>query len=198
MVGGVAQQEERRPCRPDTPDHPRPPSEYYTYDGLTKIKKRDIIINMKTLIRGIEIQIDKDELWRLKKNKYYAMKFKNGKIYFYRHKMIDYKYYTHKLHREIAKTPLKLICDHINGNTLDNRKCNLRNCSHAENIRNQNLHRDNRSGYRGVSRHKNKWRAQIVVNYRHINIGSFETKEKAYEAYKKEAKKYFKKYANIS
>ncbi len=39
------------------------------------------------------------------------------------------------MHRLIAGTPLGLVCDHLNGNTLDNRRCNLENITHIENMK---------------------------------------------------------------
>lgn len=56
-----------------------------------------------------------------------------------------------QLHRLIMDTPNGLVVDHINRNTLDNRKSNLRNVSNSENIKNSSLRKDNRSGRKGVS-----------------------------------------------
>ena len=41
------------------------------------------------------------------------------------------------MHREIAKTKPGMLTDHINRNKLDNRKENLRFCSHRENMKNR-------------------------------------------------------------
>lgn len=37
-----------------------------------------------------------------------------------------------QMHRQIAETPRGMVCHHINGNGLDNRLCNLYNCTKTE------------------------------------------------------------------
>lgn len=65
--------------------------------------------------------------------------------------------------------------DHINHNTLDNRKCNLRIVTKSQNQMNCN--------YKGVSYTKNnKWYAHIKLNQRMINLGVYVDKEEAYLA----------------
>jgi hypothetical protein len=57
------------------------------------------------------------------------------------------------------------------------------------NMRNQKLHVDSSSGYKGVSLRANgKWRAYIVVDYKQKNLGHFDTAEEAYAAYCRSAK----------
>lgn len=70
--------------------------------------------------------------------------------------------------------------DHINGVKHDNRLCNLRNVSHAENTRNASLRSDNSSGVSGVYLRENRrqWRAQIGA----VNLGTFDTFEEAVAA----------------
>lgn len=55
--------------------------------------------------------------------------------------------------------------DHINGDTLDNRRANLRIATHAQNLQNMTAHRDARSPYRGVDWFKphGKWRARACI-----------------------------------
>lgn len=74
--------------------------------------------------------------------------------------------------------------DHINGDTLDNRICNLRSVSHRENMMNASLPSDNKSGRIGVCFNKKtgKWLATIKINRRHKYLGDFTLKEDAIAA----------------
>lgn len=102
------------------------------------------------------------------------------------------------MHREIMKAKPGELLDHVNKDTLDNRKKNLRFCSRSTNAMNCKIHKHNTSGYKGVSKFNNKWRAYIVKNNKQIYIGLFESKEKAAKAYNKKAKELFKEFASIN
>lgn len=94
----------------------------------------------------------------------------------------------------------KCNLDHINGNTLDNRIENLRECNQQQNNGNHHvLNANNTSGYRGVSwkNDKRKWKAYINRNDRQYHLGYFSTKEAAYEAYKAAAISHFGEFANV-
>lgn len=71
--------------------------------------------------------------------------------------------------------------DHVNRVTSDNRFCNLRLATNAENHQNCGMPKNNSSGFIGVDFHKpkNKWRATIKVNGKGKHIGYFDTKEAA-------------------
>lgn len=75
--------------------------------------------------------------------------------------------------------------DHINLNTLDNRRCNLRVATFSQNGMNRGKYSRNTSGYKGVSWDKEcgKWRAQIMKQGKPYKIGRFDTPEEAYAAY---------------
>ena len=75
-----------------------------------------------------------------------------------------------------------LIVDHINGNVLDNRKCNLRLCTRAENARNVKKSKSNTSGYIGVSKEYKKWLACVTLNGKAYRVGRFEDKVEAARA----------------
>src|SRR3990167_1019609 len=77
---------------------------------------------------------------------------------------------------------------HQNGDGLDNRRQNLRVCTHAENGANrQRLNRNNTTGVNGVYRHHKakKWQAQIMRNRKAIYLGLFSKKSDAVAAVKK-------------
>jgi hypothetical protein len=85
------------------------------------------------------------------------------------------------LHRLITDCPEGKLVDHINLDSLDNRKSNLRIVSHSENMQNLNMKKRNTSGYRGVyfKKSQNKWAAQVRVNGKAIHGGYFNTSEEA-------------------
>ncbi len=90
------------------------------------------------------------------------------------------------MHREIlgVKNP-KVAVDHIDGDGLNNRRCNLRVVTWSENLRNRSgPQRNNCSGYLGVCWNKKdkKWVAQIKANGKIKYLGSFKTAEEANEA----------------
>lgn len=99
-----------------------------------------------------------------------------------------------KMHRYIMNTPENMECDHINHDTLDNRKSNLRNVTHHQNVMNSKIRKDNKTGYKGVYLFKGKIKAHIRVGGKNVHLGTFETLEKASEAYENKAKEVFGKY----
>jgi len=104
------------------------------------------------------------------------------------------------MHREILACPKSKVIDHISGDSLDNRKVNLRCCTHAENFRNQGISKHNTSGAKGVvwnKRNKN-WNARITVDRKRIHLGCFNDKVTAIKQYNLAAKKYHEQYARIN
>lgn len=91
------------------------------------------------------------------------------------------------MHRLIMKTPAGIECDHVYHNTLDNRKSELRNVTHSQNIINQDARKNNKLKIKGVYTHHKKFRAVITKNGRQILLGTFNTPEEAREVYEKAA-----------
>ncbi len=87
-----------------------------------------------------------------------------------------------RLHRFVLhKTSLPdgYVVDHINGNTFDNRKCNLRIVTHADNCRNR-APIDAHTGLpRGVTQRNGRYRARVMYNYTNHWLGTFDTIEAA-------------------
>lgn len=79
------------------------------------------------------------------------------------------------LHREICKPERHLLVDHINGDTLDNRRSNLRAVTPQRNAL-------NRKKPTGVSRVGNRWRSSITLNGKKVHLGYYATEEEARKA----------------
>lgn len=94
----------------------------------------------------------------------------------------------------------KCKIDHINGNTLDNRKCNLRIVSSQQNMMNRSSSPNASSKYIGVSRHtkSNKWHSVIIFNGKSIFLGSFDNEEDAARARDIGTKKYFGEFGRLN
>ena len=105
------------------------------------------------------------------------------------------------LHRFIMGNPRGMIVDHIDGNTMDNRKSNLRICTFQENCRNRKMSRRNSSGYLGVTwvEKEHKWMAYIHLNLGKTfkNLGYYTDLEEAHQARVKAEDKYYGNYLRV-
>jgi len=110
--------------------------------------------------------------WVAKMGAYYAVRKQDGKSVY--------------MHQQILGLKSGLT-DHKNRNTLDNRRENIRPCNHAQNAANTAKHRNNTSGFKGVtwSISNNGWVAQCCVHGKHHYLGTHSTKEEAAAAYHK-------------
>lgn len=91
--------------------------------------------------------------------------------------------------------------DHINHNTLDNRKSNLRPATYRQNNFNKlPQKRGGTSKYKGVSWNKRnkKWVAQIMINRQSIHLGCFTEEIEAAKAYDKKAKELYREFAYLN
>ena len=95
------------------------------------------------------------------------------------------------IHRVIMKTPKHLVVDHINHNTSDNRKVNLRNVTHQQNMRNARPTKNCPFGIKGVQKAYKKYLAQIGVNNKQIRLGYFKTLKEAISARQSAEIKYY-------
>lgn len=99
------------------------------------------------------------------------------------------KKYMQSVHRLIMDAPKGKSVDHINHDGLDNRRENLRVCSHMQNMNNIRMPKNNTSGYKGVRWHKGaqKWIAEIRCMGTRYYLGLYTNVDDAVNAYKEKA-----------
>jgi hypothetical protein len=90
----------------------------------------------------------------------------------------------HLHHIAFGEKPVDGEIDHINRDSLDNRRSNLRLATHAQNMWNM-APRPNREGFIGIRRQRGMkaWIARIAYNGSRLYLGQFETPEEAARAY---------------
>ena len=84
------------------------------------------------LTRGYTAKVDLEDAAAIGSNRWCVV-LCNGRPYAARRKDGQFEL----MHRHLAQTPTHMQTDHINGDTLDNRKSNLRHCSRSQNQANR-------------------------------------------------------------
>lgn len=162
------------------------------------------------------VKVDDEDYDSLIKHNWFAKKCNNS-YYVCRNTLqkdsINGKRTVIMLHREIINAPVGMDVDHIDMDTLNCQKNNLRICSRSQNCMNKKKRADAKDSiYKGVSLHKSRnkktnqefvyWQSRICVNNKRIRLGLFtfttDGEKQAAEAYNKAAKKHFKEFANLN
>lgn len=96
------------------------------------------------------------------------------------------------MHREVMLAAAHERVDHINHDTLNQQRSNLRICTTGQNGANRQIQVNNTSGYKGVDWHKRhgKWRTQVQVNGKSVHIGVYNSPVDAALAYDRAAIEY--------
>ena len=104
-----------------------------------------------------------------------------------------------RMHRLIMNAPPGMVVDHINGDTLDNRKSNLRICSTAQNQQNGKA-RGGSSRFKGVSYNaqKKRWLGAFMANGKTYYVGCFIDEEECARAVDKKRKEVCGDYATTN
>lgn len=148
------------------------------------VQPQDQSIKLIPLTQGQNAVVDAEDYGRLMQWNWYASWSRNTKgFYAMRHDHATNK--SVYIHREVLKDFTSPEIDHGDRNTLNNRKNNLRPCTHFENQANRRKDSGNQSGYKGVSwgKSNNKWQAQINVRGVKRHLGYFATPKEAHKAY---------------
>lgn len=105
------------------------------------------------------------------------------------------------MHRLILQPPRGMVCDHKDGNKLNNRRSNLRVATQSQNGANS---RTKVGRFKGVTKvkkainPKNRYLAQITLRGQYFYLGYFYTAELAAEAYNKKALELYGEFAGLN
>lgn len=148
----------------------------------------------------VEFIVDDHDFERLSKFRWYASV--RGKLikrtYAIRYFTENKKMQPRAVQREIMgliKGDARQV-DHINGDTLDNRRSNLRICTRSENRKNNRKLPYKK--YKGITKSKKKWFAQILHNGETRYLGTHETEIAEARAYDEGAKRLHGEFASLN
>ena len=149
----------RLPPERGTP--PEPPNDQVRYIALTKGKY--------AIVDAADYEWLSRYRWHATcaRGRYYAATVINGKSI--------------SMHRMIMNPPPGMVTDHIDGNGLNNRRTNIRNCTPEQNRYNTRP-QGKSSRFVGVCRWGDKWRAKIKIKGRYVHLGTFDTEIEAARA----------------
>lgn len=104
------------------------------------------------------------------------------------------------MHRMINNPNHNEVCDHIDGNGLNNLRSNLRNCTRAENGRNTKPKAGHSSKFKGVHLHKDtgKWMARITIGRKLTYLGLYASEVDAAVIYDSNARELHGEFANLN
>ena len=124
---------------------------------------------------------------------------RNGNHSYWKVKIRGRAYWAHRVAwlLTFGRWPNALI-DHINGDGLDNRLCNLREATNAQNSMNSRRRKAHSSGLKGVKKDgtTGNYQARIVLNGKPTCLGTFTRADEAHKAYCTAAEKHFGEFAN--
>lgn len=141
-------------------------------------------IALVPLTKGFYARIDLCDVEKVACWNWRAME-RNQNVYAVRQEYVGGKSQTISMHRVIIDAPDGMQVDHIDRVGTNNIRSNLRLATASENQRNKGKYSNNKSGYKGVSFHKQsgKWQAQIRANGKINSLGLFTSPEQASLAY---------------
>lgn len=146
------------------------------------------------LTQGYHALVDAADYAELAQYNWHVLKIRKKLVYAVRGDYSGLKRKTVYMHRQISGARPDQVTDHRSGDTLDNRRCNLRACTQKQNSRNR-IAVVSSSGFKGVQLMSGSWYANITTEQRRIWIGPHRTPEDAARAYDAAAIKHFGEFA---
>lgn len=135
------------------------------------------------LTRGLFAVVDAKDASVVEGSNWYALVTRTGHTYAVRATYCGGKQRVLLMHREILGAAPGMDVDHRDGDGLNNRRQNLRECTHRQNMANTLVTRRNKLGLKGVYAAKGKFSACIEVDRQTRHLGTYATKEEAAAAY---------------
>ncbi len=153
-----------------------------------------------TLTQGLHALVDDEDYAGLAAYKWYVITGRSGIRYAARHSPRNLGPITISMHRQILKAEPGQQVDHKNHDGLDNRKTNIRICTHAQNMHNRRPKKGGSSVYKGVSWNKARgtWGTMLRVDGINRHLGCFKSEIDAAEAYDNAARKHFGEFACLN
>ena len=141
------------------------------------------------LTKGMVATVDDEDYQSVSRHKWHAL-VGTHHVYAVRSVRDDGRKRMIYMHRQITNAPDGMDVDHINGDTVDNSRANLRVSTRSDNMCNQGPSRASTSGYKGVRFHKKhqRWYAAIKKEGKSHHLGHYKTAEEAARAYDKAAR----------
>ena len=152
------------------------------------------------LTRGLVALVDDADYEMLSRFRWFSQP-KEYTAYALRNETANGRQTTKRMHRMIMLPGPEQHVDHINGDGLDNRRSNLRLCTHGQNMRNGRPRSGARSQFKGVDWDKQhrKWRARVTRDSgQRLHVGFFDTESEAANAYDVAATEAYGEFARIN
>jgi len=152
------------------------------------------------LTKGYAAFVDEGDFERVSKVKWCACN-RRGKIYAVRRPVGQQGGNLIAMHRALMQVAPGLVVDHVNGDSLDNRRSNLRVCTRRENQRNRRgATRVSLSGVRGViwDKARGKFAARIGIGEKTVFLGRFASIDAAATAYRAANVQFFGVYGGVA
>ena len=147
--------------------------------------------------------VDEEDYERVSQHRWHPSK--DGRTFYARHTTAwredgRQRFRAIMMHRFILGTEAGVKIDHENGNGLDNRRCNLRIATTAQNGMNRRMKEATKTGYKGVvfAKRVGQFQAGITFGGKQIWLGYHATAESAARAYDAKAKELYGDFARLN